>query len=99
MPLWVFVSGTGRPLLARTVDRVFKRVLRAAGLPGHFTPHCFRHTYASLLLAEFTVSPVYVQRQLGHTSIAMTCDLYGRWLPLENKGAVDRLDGWAGAPR
>jgi Phage integrase family len=96
MPSWVFVSADGRPLVARTVDRILQRVLRAAGLPAHFTPHCLRHTYASLLLVD-GVSPVYVQRQLGHTSIAMTCDLYGRWLPLENKAAVDGLDAPSGS--
>jgi len=31
----------------------------AAGLPGHFSPHSLRHTYASLLLAD-GVSPAYV---------------------------------------
>jgi integrase len=96
MPPWVFVMATGRPVIDRTVDRVFKRVVRAAGLPAHFTPHCLRHTYASLLLVD-GVSPVYVQRQLGHSSIAMTCDLYGRWLPMGNKAAVDRLDGPRGS--
>jgi hypothetical protein len=36
---------------------------------------------------------VYVQRQLGHASIQLTVDTYGRWLPVGNKAAVDRLDG------
>ncbi|MBI4607925.1 MAG: tyrosine-type recombinase/integrase [Candidatus Rokubacteria bacterium] len=55
------------------------------------TPHCLRHTYASLLL-QAGVSPVYVQRWLGHSSIKLTVDTYGKWLPIGNKGAVDRLD-------
>jgi hypothetical protein len=38
------------------------------------------------------VSPVYVQRQLGHASIKLTVDLYGKRLPIENNGAIDRLD-------
>ena len=33
-----------------------------------------------------------VQRQLGHASIQLTVDTYGRWLPMGNKAAVDRLD-------
>src|SRR5215510_5368788 len=59
--------------------------------PRHFTPHCLRHTYASLLLQQGE-SPAYVQRMLGHASIQLTVDTYGRWLPLGNKAAVDRLD-------
>jgi hypothetical protein len=50
--------------------------------------------YASRLLSD-GVSPAYVQRQLGHSSIRLTVDLYGRWLPMENKAAVDRLDDGA----
>ena len=57
----------------------------------HFTPHCLHHTYASLML-QAGESPVYVQRQLGHASIKLTVDTYGRWLPMGNKVAVDRLD-------
>jgi hypothetical protein len=33
-----------------------------------------------------------VQRQLGHASINLTADTYGKWLPLGNKAAVDLLD-------
>jgi hypothetical protein len=38
------------------------------------------------------VSPAYVQRMLGHSSIKLTVDLYGRWLPMANEAAVDRLN-------
>lgn len=34
-----------------------------------------------------------MQRQLGHASIQLTVDTYGKWLPLGNKTAVNRLDG------
>jgi len=37
-------------------------------------------------------SIVYVQKQLGHASIQITVDTYGKWLPMGNKAAVDRLD-------
>ena len=42
-------------------------------------------------------SIVYVQRQFGHASIQLTVDTYGKWLPMGNKGAVDRLDGESGS--
>ena len=32
-----------------------------------------------------------MQAQLGHKSIAMTVDTYGRWLPKGNKAAIDSL--------
>ena len=60
------------------------RALKAAGLPLHFSPHCLRHSFASLLL-QHGESPAYIQRQLGHASIQLTVDTYGKWLPMGNK--------------
>jgi integrase len=33
-----------------------------------------------------------VQQQLGHASIKLTVDTYGRWLKLRDTAAADRLD-------
>jgi integrase-like protein len=62
-------------------------LLKKAKLPLHFTPHCLRHTYASILLAD-GVSPVYVQEQLGHATIELTVSTYGRWLKKQAAGAM-----------
>jgi integrase len=74
-----------------------RRGLKAAALP-HFSPHAFRHSYASQML-QAGESVVYVQRQLGHTSIQLTADVYGSWLPSGNKVAANRLDDGADAKR
>ena len=87
----LFYSDAGTLLDDSNVRKLMARVLKKAGLPLHFTPHCLRHTYASLMLQQGE-SPAYVQRQLGHASIQLTVDTYGKWLPMGNKGAVDRLD-------
>ena len=94
VPLWVFCSEAGTPLNNSNLRRVFRRVLKRAKMPAHFSPHSLRHTFASLLLQQGE-SPVYVQRQLGHASIKLTVDTYGKWLPMGNKAAVDRLDDGA----
>jgi integrase len=94
LPPWVFCTTEGEPLPKKVVAREFASALKAAGLPAHFTPHCLRHTFASLRQGE---SPVYVQRQLGHASITLTVDTDGRWLPMGNKAAVDRLDDATGS--
>jgi integrase len=96
MPSWVFGSDAGTPVDGSRVRKAFARVLAAAGLPPHFMPHCLRHTFASLLLQQ-SESPAYVQRQLGHASIKLTVDTYGKWLPMGNKAAVDRLDDPSGS--
>jgi integrase len=94
---WVFASQAGTPLDHSNIAKAFKRVLKAAGLPRHHSPHSLRHAFASLLLQQGE-SPAYVQRQLGHSSIKLTVDTYGRWLPMGNKAAVDRLDEGFKAP-
>ena len=91
LPPWVFCSAAGTPLQKDNLRRSFVALLKRAGLPQHFSPHCLRHTFASLLLQQGE-SVVYVQRQLGHASIKLTVDTYGKWLPMGNKTAVDKLD-------
>jgi integrase len=95
LPTWVFPNSQGDILDSDKVRAAFKRALRAAGLPLHFSPHGLRHTYASILISE-GVSPAYVQRQLGHSTYILTVDTYGSWLPMGNKD-VDRLDGPSGS--
>ncbi len=90
-PRWVFCTGRGILLDESKVRKAFRQIIRKANLPAHFSPHALRHTLASLLLQQGE-SPAYVQRQLGHASIQLTVDTYGRWLPMGNKAAVDRLD-------
>lgn len=90
-PAWVFPNQAGKPMDDRHVVRVFKRVLKAAGLPGHYSPHSLRHTFASRLLQRGE-SVVYTQRQLGHATITLTADLYGAWLPAGNHASVDAAD-------
>ncbi len=97
LPPWLFPNEAGQPTDDGKVRKVFSRVLKAAGLPQHFSPHSLRHTFASLLLQQGE-SPAYVQRQLGHASIKMTVDTYGRWLPMGNPAAVDGLDDTGGSP-
>ena len=92
LPPWVFCTRAGTPMDESKVRRAMRHVLQEAKLPLHFSPHCLRHSYASLMLQQGE-SLTYVQRQLGHASINLTADTYGKWLPLGNKAAVDRLDG------
>ena len=54
-------------------------------------PSVLRDVGSGLMLQQGE-SLIYVQRKLGHASINLTADTYGKWLPLGNKTAVDRLD-------
>jgi integrase len=89
---WLFPGSVKeQPWDAGTVARRMKDVLAAAELPLHFTPHSFRHTYATLLLEE-TRELLYVQRQLRHASIQTTIDCYGQSAHPSRLDALERLD-------
>jgi integrase len=79
------------------VRKVFRKCLKAAKLPRHVTPHCLRHTFASLLL-QAGESAQYVQEQLGHASITLTVDTYGKWQPKTPvRGSVNLLGDLLGS--
>jgi integrase len=71
----VFTSPNGGPLrLGNWRIRVFDPACAAAGIVG-LTPHDLRHTAASLAIAA-GANVKAVQRMLGHSSAAMTLDVY-----------------------
>jgi integrase len=72
----------------KSICGAFRRARRAAGLAQHHTPKSLRHTFGSQLISR-GVSPAYVQQQMGHSTIGMTVDTYGSWLPVVAAGAVD----------
>jgi integrase len=83
------------PFSQRDVQCELRRACKAAGLEIR-NPHDLRHTYATILLMA-GVSPAYVQKQLGHSSISMTVDIYGHWIPGEGRAGLEAaLTGGSG---
>lgn len=95
-PLWdardlVFCNTLGRPIEAgNLLRRNFWPLLERAGLP-RLRFHDLRHTAATLLLAEGANVKI-VQELLGHSSIAVTLDVYAHAIPALQREAVDSLD-------
>jgi len=58
----------------------------------HFTPHCLRHTFASIHLAHGTADVYWLARQLGHKDLRMTTAIYGHWLRPRRPEALERFD-------
>jgi integrase/recombinase XerD len=67
----VFVAERGNRLTRETVWRLVRRWAQTAGVGGHVTPHTFRHSFATHLLAGGADLRV-VQTLLGHASISTT---------------------------
>jgi integrase len=76
---YVFANDLGEHLTPDQVRRTLLRALRAAGLP-QIRPHDLRHTHASVLLRLRTPMKV-VQERLGHSSFAITADIYSHVAP------------------
>lgn len=57
----------------------------------HITVHGFRHTFATLLIAETNVKPKTVQMLLGHENIQMTLDIYTHINKKNTEDAVNAL--------
>jgi integrase len=91
MPAPLFFAEDGGYLRPSNIRDRFKRVLRAAGLAEHYSPHSLRHTFASLALDQGK-DVYYVCRMVGHASIQETVDTYARWLPANRHGELDSLD-------
>ena len=72
------------------IRRIYERVLSKAGIRKRRF-HDIRHTYGSMLLSK-GVSVLYVKEQMGHSSIQITVDTYGHWIPNSNRAAVNSLD-------
>ena len=64
----------GRPMSYPSVDRLVRRLRARTGI--EFSPHQFRHSYATELLRRGVAVEV-VQHLLGHASISTTVDTYG----------------------
>lgn len=69
--LWA--EPVGRPMSYPSVDRLVRRLRARTGI--EFTPHEFRHSYATDLLRRGVAVEV-VQHLLGHASISTTVDTY-----------------------
>src|SRR5262245_39541939 len=104
IPEWVFLSpgqiiwengkpvgrAEGEPLDMKNFrNRVFLKACDRASIRRRRL-HDTRHTFASILLMAGE-RHVYVTEQLGNSSIKLTVDIYGHWIPGSNRQAVNKL--------
>jgi integrase len=78
-PTLVFPNAVGRPVDPARITDQLGRSLKAAEVP-RVRVHDLRHTCATLLLQR-NVHPKLVQEMLGHSTIAITLDLYSHVIP------------------
>ena len=75
----MFAKADGSPMSPSTVSHAFLDLRRKLGLEGVHL-HSLRHTHATLLM-KGGENPKAVQERLGHSSIAVTMDIYSHVVP------------------
>lgn len=96
-PIWhgdpeVFVNELGQHHGPDRISKLFGAACKAAGVP-RIRLHDTRHSAASLWLGA-GVGIKDVSSLLGHSSIAITGDIYGHSLPESARAASDKLGEW-----
>ncbi|MFL6305087.1 MAG: tyrosine recombinase XerC [Candidatus Sulfotelmatobacter sp.] len=86
----VVMKADGQPIQPRSLTHAFEIFLRQRKLP-RVRLHDLRHTHATQLLAS-GVHPKVAQERLGHSSVAITLDLYSHVLPGIQEAAASRVD-------
>jgi integrase len=86
LPYWAFTKQILYPALKRAgIDRV--------GPTGEQrTWHSLRHTYARITL-ENGAPLFWLSRQLGHSSVQVTQDVYGHFSRSARKTEAEKLEG------
>lgn len=84
----IFTDDHGRPLDPTAIDRRFKALAEAAGLPDGFTFHGLRHSAATFLIKDGASQRVLMQA-LGHKN-ARTSARYGQVLEEVTSAALDQ---------
>jgi integrase len=95
---FVFSNEVGGPLHRDNVrNRIWNPTLARAGL-RHRTPYQTRHTFASLMLDQ-NEDPAWVARMLGHTTLRMLYERYGKFIHNRSRQDGARFtSAWNQAP-
>jgi len=88
----LFHVANGAPLRHSNFSKTFLQpAVEAAGRPRELRMHDLRHTAAALMIST-GAHPEAIKRQLGHSSIKVTMDVYGHLFPSDADKLASALD-------
>lgn len=87
---YIMTNSEGKPMHPDAPSTWLVRFCKRHGLP-QIHPHLFRHTQASLLIAE-GVDILTVSKRLGHSKVSTTLDTYSHLLAKSDEQASNTLD-------
>jgi len=85
----VFTDEVGRPMPGHRLNSALDRIATRSGV-GHVNPHRFRHSAASLMIAE-GMDLAAVGSVLGHASPAVTMSVYAHAIERTKAAATDSI--------
>jgi integrase len=89
VPGWVFDNGRGVRLHQESMRYRFKAAMELAGVRP-ISPHALRHTGATAL-ARAGISPEVLKSRLGHSSVAVSLDLYSHSMVQDQARTADEF--------
>ena len=93
---YLFCNEKGEPLSRERIQAEIERIIKRIQADGHeferITPHVFRHTFATRAI-EAGMPPQVLKTILGHSSLAMTMDLYSHVLPDTKANEMEKIAG------
>ncbi len=88
---YLFTTATGKPIRWTNLRRRHWRQAVTDSVGAPCVPHDLRHTSAALAIAQ-DVHPKVLQARMGHSSIAVTMDVYGGLFSGYDEGVATALD-------
>ncbi len=84
------ICGGDKCLRDTSIDKYNRKICEIAELP-RITIHEFRHTHASLLIAQ-KINVLEISRRLGHANPTITLNVYAHLFPNEEQKAIEFLE-------
>jgi len=84
---WVFTNNVGNPVDASKLRKIFNKTLDKFGI-RRIRIHDMRHSVATILLEQDSGNLAAISRMLGHSSIAITIDIYGATARVEDQAST-----------
>ena len=85
-----YIFGGKQPISTQTVNQLFDRKVALAGVK-RIRLHDLRHSHASILLNDPTISVAAVSARLGHSNVATTMKVYTHVIDKATKSLNDKI--------
>lgn len=86
------ISFSGNPVDKRAIREILAKYAKRAKVTV-IQPKALRHSHASFLINELNVTPLLIQKRLGHSDIKTTLGIYSHLYPNADESIMSELKG------